>query len=93
MKNENWNQSSSKEPRAFREYTGRSRTNHTVQFDDGDLISSQKVTETISGDFDIRLLIPAGVSKHDVLRLLERMLPFIKAAGVDPDDISIEDFV
>jgi hypothetical protein len=93
MKNGKMDHSPNTEPRVFREYVGCSGTEHLFQFPDGDLIQSHKVIENVPEDFDVRLLIPAGASKHDVLRLLERMLPFIKAAGVDPDDINIEDFI
>jgi hypothetical protein len=80
------------EPNVFREYVAHPNTDQTVQFDNGDLIQSHKAVELMPNDFGIRLLIPAGVAKDDVLRLLNRMLPFIEASGVNPDDINEEDF-
>ncbi|MBN1570702.1 MAG: hypothetical protein JXA73_22860 [Acidobacteria bacterium] len=81
------------EPNVFREYVAHPNTDQKVQFDDGDLIQTHKAIELMSNDFGIKLLIPVCVAKHDVLRLLNRMIPFIEASGVDPDSIDEADFL
>jgi hypothetical protein len=80
-------------PEIIREYTGRTNTEHTVQSENGDLIWSNRVVEHISDDFNIRLQISPGTSKQEALRLLNRMIPFIEASGVDPDSIDEADFL
>jgi hypothetical protein len=81
------------EPNTFREYIAYPNTDQTVQFDNGDLIRSHKAVELMPNNFGIKLLIPAGAEKGDVLRLINRMIPFIEESGVDPDNIDIEYFI
>jgi hypothetical protein len=81
------------EPNVFREYSAHPNTDHTVQYDNGDLIQSRKAVELMPNDFGVKLLIPAGMKKEDVLRLLNRMMLFIEASGVDPESIDEADFL
>jgi hypothetical protein len=81
------------EPQVFREYVAYPNTDETVQFENGDLIWSQKTIELMPNDFGVKVLIPAETTKHDALRLLEKMISFIEVSGVDPEAVDINDFI
>jgi hypothetical protein len=80
------------QPNVFREYVGYTNAEETVQSNDGDFIWSRKTIELMANDFGVKVLIPVGATKDVVVWLLKRMLPFIEASGVDPDNIDEADF-
>jgi len=83
----------SMEPATFREYLGQANTGITVQDATGNLVSSRKVVEPMQGDFAVRVLIPAGTTKTDALRLLKKIITFVEVSGTDPESIDDGDFV